>query len=328
MPRASRPALSFPPGPDGVIVTGLGVSAHRDALPCIRMQADVENQGYAAGVAAAWISKKGCATRALDIKELQKHLVAVGNLPESILRETDNFPLPKERVADAVRRVVNDYDGLEILLAQFDTAQPLLRQALATAPETNRLIYAHILGMMGDGAGAQVLADAVSARHWDQGWRYTGMGQFGPCMSPLDSLLIALGRTRSQAGVKPILEKVGQLDANSEFSHFRAIAMALETLADKSAAQPLAKLLGKPGLGGHSVTTIDAALVEADPRSRTDTTLRNQALKELYLARALYRCGDYEGLGEKTLREYSRDLHGHYARHAKAVLQKAAGPVE
>ena len=97
--------------------------------------------------------------------------------------------------------------------------------------------------------------------------------------------------------------------------------MALETLADKSAAQPLAELLQKPGLGGHAVTTIDAAL-EANPRSGTDTTVRNQALSELYLARALYRCGDYEGLGEKTLREYSRDLHGHYARHAKAVLQK------
>ena len=43
----------LPRGLDGVIVTGLGVSAHRDALPCIRMQADIQNQGYAAGVAAA-----------------------------------------------------------------------------------------------------------------------------------------------------------------------------------------------------------------------------------------------------------------------------------
>ena len=180
--------------------------------------------------------------------------------------------------------------------------------------------------MMGDGTGAEVLADAVNARPWDQGWRYTGMGQFGPCMSPLDSLLIALGRTKSPVALKPILEKVGQLDPNSEFSHFRAIAMALETLADKSAAQPLAELLRKPGLGGHAVTTIDAAL-EANPRSSTDTTIRNQALSELYLARALYRCGDYEGLGEKTLREYSRDLHGHYARHAKAVLQSAPAPI-
>ncbi len=83
--------------------------------------------------------------------------------------------------------------------------------------------------------------------------------------------------------------------------------MALETLADKSAAKPLAELLQKPGLRGHAVTTIDAAL-EANPASRTDTTTRNQALKELYLARALYRCGDYEGLGEKTLREYSRRI--------------------
>ena len=317
----------LPRGLDGVIVTGLGVSAHRDALPCIRMQPDIVNQGYAAGAAAAMISKQGCATRTLDIKELQKHLVAVGNLPESILQETDNFPLPKDRVAEAVRRVVNDYDGLEIVLAQFDTAQPLLRQALAAAPEKDRLVYAHILGMMGDGTGAQVLADAVKAKQWDPGWRYTGMGQFGPSMSPLDSLLIALGRTRSPVAVKPILDKVGQLNANDEFSHFRAIAMALETLAEKSAAQPLAELLRKPGLGGHAVTTIDAALA-ANPPSPTDTKVRNQALSELYLARALYRCGDYEGLGEKTLREYSRDLHGHYARHAKAVLKPVSGPVE
>jgi len=47
----------LPRGLDGVIVTGLGVSAHRDALPCIRMQADIQNQGYAAGVAAAMIAK-------------------------------------------------------------------------------------------------------------------------------------------------------------------------------------------------------------------------------------------------------------------------------
>jgi len=317
----------LPRGLDGVIVSGLGVSAHRDALPCIRMQADIQNQGYAAGVAAAMIAKKSCAVRELDVKELQKHLVAVGNLPESVLHETDNFPLPKERVAEAVRTVVNDYDGLEVVLAQFDIAQPLLRQALADAPDKDRLIYAHILGMMGDPSGAEVLAAAVKARPWDEGWRYTGMGQFGPCMSPLDSLIIALGRTRSQVALKPILAKLGQLNPDSEFSHFRALAMALETLGDKSAAEPLAELLQKAGLGGHAVTNIDAAL-ENNPRSATDNTTRRHALSELYLARALYRCGDFEGLGEKTLREYSRDLHGHYARHAKAVLQTPASAVE
>jgi len=36
----------LPAGLDGILVTGLGVSAHRDAMPVIRMQADIQNQGY------------------------------------------------------------------------------------------------------------------------------------------------------------------------------------------------------------------------------------------------------------------------------------------
>lgn len=317
----------LPVGLEGVVVTGLGVSAHRDALPCIRMQADVQNQGYAAGVASAMISKKGIRTRELDIRELQKHLVQIGNLPESILTEKDNFPLPRSRVEQAVKQVVNDYQGLEVVLAHYDVAKPLLREAFAAAAEKDRLTYAHILGMMGDGTGAEVLAKAVQSKQWDPGWRYTGMGQFGPSMSPLDSLIIALGRTKSPMALKPIVEKVGELGPTSEFSHFRAIAIALETLGDKTAARPLAELLSKPGLSGHAVTTITEAL-EDNPRSSVDTTVRNQALSELYLARALYRCGDHEGLGQRTLSEYARDLHGHYARHAKAVLKQTPGRVD
>jgi hypothetical protein len=53
-----------------------------------------------------------------------------------------------------------------------------------------------------------------------------------------------------------------------------------------------------------------------------DTKTRNDSLRELILARALYRCGDYEGLGEKILKDYTRDLRAHYARHAGAVLQQ------
>jgi hypothetical protein len=42
------------------------------------------------------------------------------------------------------------------------------------------------------------------------------------------------------------------------------------------------------------------------------------------LARALYRCGDHERLGETTLRRYAEDLRGHLARHAQAVLASGA----
>ena len=314
----------LPRGLDRILVTGLGVSAHRDALPCIRMQADVQNQGYAAGVAASMIVKKDCTSRELDIKALQKHLVEINNLPASVLTETDSFPLPKEKVANAVQSLAKDYEGLEIALAQFDLAQPLLRAAFAEAapgPGPAQLIYAHVLGMMGDATGAEALARAVSSATWDKGWRYTGMGQFGACMSPLDSWIIALGRTKSPVALKPILEKLNQLDPATEFSHFRALAIALETLGDKSAAAPLAALLQKPGVGGHAATTIGTALETTQP-SPTDNSVRNKALSELYLARALYRCGDHDGLGEKILRQYAQDLHGHYARHAQAVLKR------
>jgi hypothetical protein len=39
-------------------------------------------------------------------------------------------------------------------------------------------------------------------------------------------------------------------------------------------------------------------------------------------ARALYRCGDHDGLGEKILKQYTQDLRGHLARHAQAVLKE------
>jgi hypothetical protein len=145
-------------------------------------------------------------------------------------------------------------------------------------------------------------------------------------MSPLDSYIIALGRTGQKAALEPILKRAAELTPQSEFSHFRAVSIALETLRDSRSANVLAELLQKPGTSGHATTTIQKALSN-NPASSTDVTTRNQQLTELYLARALFRCGDQNGLGEKILNEYAQDLHGHYARHAQAVLsQKTAKP--
>jgi flavin-dependent dehydrogenase len=315
----------LPNGLDGILVTGLGVSAHRDAMPVIRMQADIQNQGYAAGLAAAMAAESGKSVRDVDIKALQKYLVEKGNLSERVLNDKDSFPLPYEKIAEAVERVVNDFNGLEIILAQQQDAMPLLRKAYEDSlAGKNKLMYAHILGMLGDPTGAGVLAEAVRRRDWDKGWNYTGMGQFGMSLSELDSLIIALGRTRDKLALGPIVDKLDRLDANSEFSHCRAVAMALESLGDAAAAEPLARLMAKPGIRGHAFTDINRAML-GTPDSPVDTTTRNQSLRELILARALYRCGDYEGLGEKVLKEYAGDLRAHYARHAGAVLQRKHG---
>jgi HEAT repeat protein len=146
------------------------------------------------------------------------------------------------------------------------------------------------------------------------------MGQFGRSVSLLDQYLIALGRTRDPRAVDVILEKVKLLDASKEFSHHRACAIALETLGDPRAAKPLADLLAKPNMTGWATTTVEEAKTKAAVGGSTETKPRNDSLRELVLARALYRCGDSGGAGKKILETYAKDLRGHYARHAQAVL--------
>lgn len=305
---------------EGILVTGLGISADRDAVPVIRMQADVQNQGYAAGVACAMAAREGKTPRHIDVKALQRHLVEKGNLPRLVLTSEDTLPLPDAEVAKAVHSLITDWEGLEVVLAHLDTGLPLLQRAWRQAEAWNaKLSYAHVLGMLGDDTGAQTLVEAVAGKEPDEGWRFTGMGQFGTSLSPLDSRIIALGRTRDSRALAPILEFAAKLTPASEFSHFRAVAEACETLGDTAAAPALAALLNRPGMTGHAVTSIDQGRTNPPP-SGTDNSQRNRELTELVVARALYRCGDHEGVGEKLLRSYADGLQGHYARHAAAVL--------
>lgn len=312
----------LPKGLDGILVTGLGVSAHRDAMPVIRMQPDIQNQGYAAGLAAAMAAKSGKSVRQIDIKTLQKHLIEIGTLPEQVLTEKDSYPLPAEKLEQAVESLVNDFDGLEIILAHLKYTMPLIRRAYDNAEDAKvKLRYAHVLGMLGHSSGADTLIKEVKSRAWDKGWNYTGMGQFGASISELDSFIIALGRTRNEKGLNPILEKIEHLDAGSGFSHYRAVAIALETLGHPDAAEPLAKLLKKPGMIGHAFMDINTAR-NRTPSNHVDNSTRNLSLRELFLARALYRCGDYKDIGKQILTEYANDLRGHYARHARHILNE------
>ncbi len=83
----------LPKGLEGIIVTGLGISAHRDCMPLVRMQPDVQNQGYAAGLAAATMAvADNLPLGRISIRELQKKLVAKDILPEEVLTETDSIP--------------------------------------------------------------------------------------------------------------------------------------------------------------------------------------------------------------------------------------------
>ena len=132
-------------------------------------------------------------------------------------------------------------------------------------------------------------------------------------------MVLALGNTADRRAVPAILEKLELLDAGTPLSHHRAVALSLERIGDRAAAEPLARLLGKPGMRGHAMRQLEPLYPNPDKRRREG------ALREIVLAKALYRCGDSAGLGEEILREYRQDLRGLFARYASMVLNVAEG---
>ena len=128
----------LPQGLEGILVTGLAVSMQRDASAMIRMQKDMHNQGYAAGYAATMAVQAGCMPREIDVRQLQQHLIEIGNLPESVLTDIDSFPLPEDIVAQAVRDFTDESLSLDerrialaVVMSHKETALLHVRAAYA-----------------------------------------------------------------------------------------------------------------------------------------------------------------------------------------------------
>lgn len=307
---------------EGIVVTGLGASANRDAMPVLRMQPCLQNQGFAVGSGAAMAAANNQKIRYINIKKLQKELIEIGSMPQHVITDVDNYPPPYEKVQEAAKTVTNNLNGLEIVLWDREKGiSALTDRFYLSQSEKDKIVYARILGMVGVSVGWKELTKAIdSYNDWDEGWNFRGMGQFGRSLSYLDSLIIAAGRTRKSEVLPSIFRLMKKLTPESHFSHFRAVAISLETIGNPKAAEPIFELIQMPGVRGHSIPDIETAK-RIEPKSETDTSTRNNSLRELILGRALYRCGDYNGVGTEILNEYSKDLRGHYYRHANGVLE-------
>ncbi len=304
---------------EGILVTGLGISAHRDAMPVIRMQADVQNQGYAAGLIAALAGVSPL--RALPVSVLQRRLIAAGILDPEIVNPADTFPLSPAELTRALAAAVDDPEQIDRLFT-LDAPERLvrLRAAYAAAVEPRaRRFYAFVLAMLDDATGISDLATEIEATPWDAGWNYRGMHQFGASMSPLDARIIALGRCRRADALPILIDKAATLPADAAFSHYRALSEAFETIGDQAAAPALVGLLGRPGLTGHHRSDLAARVATASADSN-ETSFRNASLIEMHLARALYRLDPSHPLGRNILEAYRNDQRALFARHAVALL--------
>lgn len=304
----------LPRGVEGLLVTGLGISAHRDAMPVLRMKADIQNQGYAAGLAAAMAAADGIPPRKLDVRRLQGRLVEIGNLAPEVTDWRDTLPLSDEALAAAVRRIPNDYDGLPEAMSDPARAIPLLREIPGFA-------CVHVRALLGDPTAAEGMVAKLKDLAWDEGWNYKGMSQYLRSVGTVDRYVIALGNTKSKAAL-PVLDRLAsELTGASEYSHFRALALAYESIGDGRGAAALARLLKIPGVGGHALAP-DAIPPIPGYDDRATNAERSDCLRELSVARALYRLGDVDGIGRRSLEAYSRDPRRAYANHVHKVLRQ------
>ncbi|MHC4252986.1 MAG: FAD-dependent oxidoreductase [Planctomycetota bacterium] len=338
----------IPKAVEGILVTGLGASADRDAMTLIRMQADLENQGYAAGTAAAMAAANGVDVREIDIKTLQKRLIEAGIAEERVLTDTDSFPLGVERLEEAVAALSGlgldikqgrdshdqTYTALAAVMSHPRRSVPLLAAAYEEARGAReRLNYALILGVLGDDTGLQTLLEAIESREtWGKGYDMSSKRETANTYAEVDRLLMALGFTGSPKARPALVRKLKLLDARSPLSHIKAICMALRVNRDRSLAAPLAELLGKPGMTGH-VTPSDYYLPQ-EPRSPRKIPGRastrgglNEKFREVLVAALLFECGDSAGKARAILEAYTTDVHGHFAAYARAALDGKLGGV-
>ena len=272
------------------------------------MQADVQNQGYAAGIAAAMAVGDGCSLRRLDLAELQRRLV-----------EKEILPAESAGARDGVApggNVPPDMERLARLFLRPDKARREVKVQFMTEPQ---LETAQILAFFGDSTGRDFLRAALAGRDWDEGWDFRGMGQFGASVSPIDCTVFAL---RSIGAANPeIISLLSKLEPGSSFSHFRAIAMYLMRWPVPEAAPMLERLMECPGFTGNHIGTLADAMRSNRPE-RNDNSVRNRQLKEIYTAAALFCCAPGNSRACAVLEAYRDGMNGLYSRFAAGVLKR------
>jgi hypothetical protein len=309
------------------------------------MQPDLQNQGYAAGMAAAVAARKTRGlVRKIDLKQLQEALVENGCLEERVLTDRDSFPRSHGELRQAVATLDSltidvhqkrEYDdtlpALAVVMSHREQAIPLLKEAYhkADKPEA-KMNFARILAVLGDATGKEALLRAVNdAKDWGQGWDFSSQREHANSFGEVDRLVIALGFLRTPEVRPPLIRKLESLTAESPLSHYKAVCLALRLNRDRSLAQPLANLLNKEGVKGHVQPLIyyAASGARGKPQARHRVNaqggdLLNSKFKEVLVAALLFECGDQNGQAREILEAYTTDVNGHFASYAHLVLTR------
>lgn len=286
----------LPKGLDGLLVAGIALSAHRDALPIVRMQPDVQNVAYAAGIGAAMAARAGVEPRALDLWPLRQALVDEGHLDAHHLAVAADSEISDAEVEDAVDALPPNMEGWETLLAAPERAGPRLRAALTGATGAPALCYALALGVLGDAAGFEILAAELRRRLETDD--LPARRPSSEDVNPVEQLIWAIGRSGDPRAASLLSKLADRTAPTGMTARVRALAVTLGQLGDRAAAPSLERLLALRG----------------EPAS-PETAM---------LAWALWRCGDPNGVARRRLSGWAASEDAPLAAYAAAAL--AAGP--
>jgi flavin-dependent dehydrogenase len=338
----------LPEGLENILVAGKAISAKHDALPAIRMQADLENLGGVVALAAARAVKEEVAPRRINLAKLQKRLVKIGLLPKQVCNRRIEEKYYDERELKALvesldaKKPLYSYSVMEmgevfrekIPIAEICTASchrtvPILEEALSQAEGKCRVLLAQALSMFESPAGVMALIAEIK-RHLANGTLprrtsrilYTQLPPDQGAMPDVVYLIYSLGMTRDERSLT-VWDKVAELLSPVEkdfrdpykgtFYYVDAVCYGAELLGDRKAISILNKIHYHACLRNQTIRNL----------LQPDFILERQAMLELAIGRALARCGSADGFS--VLISYLDDNRVILAEGAHAELAAITG---
>ncbi|REE92725.1 PBS lyase HEAT-like repeat-containing protein [Paenibacillus taihuensis] len=339
--------MLLPEGLDGILVAGKAVSATHDALPAIRMQADLENLGAAAALAAVQAVRTGSVLRSIDIASLQQRLADEGLIPigtaERKLKPRAYSDADLERLVASIEaeQPLYEYSNMrmnEIYAAPIPFVEicsvgprivPFLVRALEQAEGLRRIHLAQALAMIGSDEAVPVLVDLIMEHLSGEKLpvrtadiMYVQLPPDHGAMPDAAFLLYSLAQTKDKRSIA-VWNRITELLHPEEddfkdtwqglYYYIDAVCQGAERLGDPAAVPVMEAIRRIPLLRDQQ------CLHSYQP----DYFRERRAMLELAAARALAACGSPEGY--EVLIGYLSDVRSLLARQALLLLRRLSG---
>jgi hypothetical protein len=292
----------LPLGIEGLLVIGKCFSGTRDAVCVCRMNADLRNLGFAAGLAASMALKSSVPLRAIDIPALQQKLKDLNILPDWtwLPPQPLDFSLSSGRI-----------NTIRILLSDPKTAVPTLLEEMMKGKNQEEVIKA--LAWFGNSEALGTCAESL-AKNPDNPVYYILLARGGR-EKDKPILCEALKKINSGGPVGYLQSAYGQ----SRLDHWKVpnfalllnAALACGRMADKMFVETLENLLKDEHIAGFVNL------------SRYSTKPHLASFLELNLASAAARCGSFRGY--ERLVDYLEDRRYQFRKYAYDTLMLLTG---